>query len=149
MSRSIPILNKKIKKSKNSLLKIKDNYEIKVNVHRFTNYKQWDEMSDTNECMNLFKTWYSDHFKQYNHIKHAFNSLCKHYKSIVMKYETIKLDDNCEIKLAIFQSFNTKKWIYQNKEGNYVLIANMVNDAINIVDNELKSVEEFIKTKCA
>jgi hypothetical protein len=95
------------------IMKKKTKRVIEITEYKFTNYKQWDNIPL--DCMEIFKKWYETNSDKYNHIKHAFNSLCKHFGLItIMKYEY-----NKQSELWKFTSFLNKSWYYQKDKNSF------------------------------
>ena len=103
-----------------SLLQLIKKPDIVKVSYQFTNHNDWEALTFTNDAYEVFKTWYNDNHTDYKHIKHAFNSLCKHYDMIKLtRY-------NIEKKFIIwkFVSFQNehdsdgKTWIYHLNDCN-------------------------------
>ena len=63
-----------------------------VKVFIYKSHRQWDDL-DTNEiALRIFQKWYENINVngRYRHIKHAFNSLCKHEKYIRIEQRAAK-----------------------------------------------------------
>jgi hypothetical protein len=76
--------------------------------YKFTDYKQWDKLQG--DAYKIFKKWYENNNtnNRYKHIKHAFNSLCKHYKLITITKYT---EDNIIIKWKVTSFYKNKNKI--------------------------------------
>lgn len=144
--------SRKRKFEDNSLLKLVHKVSKSSEEYEFTNHTQWDIMQAKSECIKLFSQWYEDNKKEYKykHIKHAFNSLCKHYGLVIMKFMSIKVNDENVGELAIFKSFDLKTWIYQNKNNELTLIAFKDSSAniFKIVSKELDSIKPYLIKLC-
>ena len=86
----------------------------------FKIHTQWSDLEANPDFMKFFEFWYKSNKQHYKHVKHAFNSMCKHFKHIEI--------DRCTIskKCIIwkFISYKNKTWIYQQKgTTKYVHIA--------------------------
>jgi hypothetical protein len=139
---------------KNPLLKLVDVITINgLRTYIYTHHSQWDELEKMKDPMNIFSHWYNDNNKEYNHIKHAFNSLCKHYSLILIKEFEISLNNN---KITKIWTMKTKKdhiSIYQinNKKLNLIAVKNGIVP-LEIKDDEIKTVKDFLENylcKCA
>lgn len=135
---------------KNPLLKLIP--DVSVDTFTYTESKQWEALESDESCMMVFKKWYNDNNKKYKHIKHAFNSLCKHYGLITIKHIVVKNDNKKLTTLWTMQSFNNRTWIYQACqviEDNIELIASKDGSCFTLQDKELEPISKLIEMVCA
>jgi enoyl-[acyl-carrier-protein] reductase (NADH) len=114
---------------------------IKKETYEYTNHKQWDTL--TSQTLKVLEAWYESNNSQYNHIKHAFNSMCKHYEKIdIIKY-TIKLSTK-RIIIWKLTSFTDKSWLYYDDNKSLSLIAFMTKEKRIIKDKKLAHLLKMI-----
>lgn len=135
---------------KNPLLSMLSDHSCEIDEFNYTNHKQWEELQSVQSCMKVFENWYNSNNKRYNHIKHAFNSLCKHYKALKFKHIRV-LSQGAEIAaMWTFKSFGDKTWVYLVDEGDLELIAHSEGDVLfTMYDDDLKPIARKIKQLCA
>lgn len=121
---------------------------ITKNTYSYTHYTQWDQIDKT--AMKVFETWYNDNCAKYKHIKHAFNSMCKHYQLVQIKEYIFKNNNTIVSKFWKFRSFiredQSRYWIYQEKNDTFELVAQKEYDtSFQVIDDELKPVAHILK----
>lgn len=134
--------------NKNPLLKLIPDVSVVKDTFTYSEHKQWEALESEQSCMLVFEKWYNDNNKRYKHIKHAFNSLCKHYGLITIKHVVIKIDNEEITTLWTLKSFNNRTWIYQSIEGDLDQIA-FKDDVFTLQDDELKPISNLIEMVCA
>lgn len=114
---------------------------IKKDIYQYKNHKEWDTLIP--QTLKVLESWYESYNNEYNHIKHAFNSMCKHYKKIdIIKY-TIKLNRK-KIIIWKFRSFKDKSWFYYDDEKLLSLIAFITKEKRVIKDKKLAHLLKMI-----
>ena len=131
---------------KNPLLIFNKPVISKESFH-YKSHSEWNTI-ESSTCMKVFEKWYEDNNKndRYNHIRHAFNSICKNYKKLnFIKYEIV-LNNELISTLWRIESFNTKNWLYQLIDDNFQFIAYKEEVSIfEIKENDLEPLKYFIE----
>lgn len=135
--------------AKNPLLKLIPDVKVESDVSKYTEHKQWESLESDGSCMLVFEKWYNDNNKRYKHIKHAFNSLCKHYGLIEIRHVTISIDGEELSTLWAMKSFHDRTWIYQVVEGGLNQVAFQEGSVFSLKDEELEPIAKLIETVCA
>lgn len=134
-----------IRRRKNPLLQLIPNIAVDTKEYSYNNHDQWDEIESN--AMVVFKTWYNDNNKDYKHIRHAFNSLCKHHSGVIFKCNIFKLDNKYMTTIWVFKSFQDRAWIYQVDGSYFNLISEKNGNLFIVKDEELKPLTNFLR-KC-
>jgi len=130
----------------NPLLKLFENIVIKDTTFKYKNYKEWEKF-ENDKVYEIFKTWYNDYHTKYNHIRHAFNSLCKYHDNLTFTKYDIKIQNKIITSFWNFKYNDVKHWIYQELEGDYNLVAKYDDNDLEILDDDFSSYK-FILKKC-
>lgn len=130
----------------NPFLELFDNMVIKNSTYNYKTHKEWENF-ENNKVYKIFETWYDDYQTKYNHIRHAFNSLCKHHNNLTFTKYNIKIQNKVITSFWTFKYNESKHWIYQELEGEYNLVAIFDDDQLEIIDDNFTSYK-FILKKC-
>lgn len=130
----------------NPFLNLFENIVIKDKTIKYKNHKEWEKF-ENDKVYELFKVWYNDYHTKYNHIRHAFNSLCKYYNNVIFTKYNIKVQNKVITSFWTFKYNNLKHWIYQESEDEYNLIAKYDDNELEIIDDNFSSYK-FILKKC-
>lgn len=138
---------------KSKLSKVLDGLVKKKKAYEFKHHTEWPNLETQKSAMKVFDAWYAennDKIKHYNHPRHAFNWLCKHYKLITITSKEISIEGE-KATIWTLKSFyerkNSKTWIYQELED-LVLLAIIDSANVQIKDNDLKKHSWFLKNVC-
>ena len=148
--RKIEIQQKNVK---NPLLKLIPNVTFKIDEKTYNSHKEWDKLENDKKFMNIFEYWYNSNTQHYKHIKHAFNSMCKHYKLITIKSTTILLDKKNLTKLWSIQSYKEtsdelgRTWLYQENDEEFNLVMYRDTNTFELKEPDLLSIKDIL-LKC-
>ena len=123
-------------------------FVTKTKEFQFTNHTEWDKF--TGQPLEIFEIWYESNNRGYNHLKHAFNYLCKHYGLLSFDEYTLTDSDKTITKFWIFTSYykdnRSRYWIYQRLNKSYHLVASKDQDSpLEVHDDDLKPYEYVLK----
>lgn len=131
-------------KSVNPIIKFFNNVIFEGDVFSYTSHNDWDKLVADSEAMSVFETWYNSNNSDYRHIKHAFNSLCKHYGLIKITNHAFIISGEDVANFWTFKSFydeadnKSQSWVYQVLDGEYHLVATKdEKKSIEIINMEL------------
>lgn len=122
------------------LIKKKRSFEYK-------HHTEWPGLEKEKAAMKVFEAWYAennDKIKHYNHPRHAFNWLCKHYKLIKITSKDVTIQDT---KATLWTLKSSKTWIYQETDD-LELVAVIDSASVRVIDKNLEKHSWFLKTLC-
>jgi hypothetical protein len=131
----------------NPFLKLFDKLVVKSITHTYTTHTEWEKFENDTKAYKVFESWYNNNHTRYNHIKHAFNSLCKYHNNLTFTKFNIKVQNEIITSFWTFKYNTLKSWTYQDLEGEFNLVAKLDNDEFEIMDENFSSYK-FILKKC-
>lgn len=139
--------------TKTKLSKVLDGLVKKKKSFEYKHHTEWGNLEAQKAAMKVFEAWYAENnnkIKHYNHPRHAFNWLCKHYKLITITSKDISIEGQ-KATLWTLKSFyetnQSKTWIYHEMQD-LVLVAIIDSTSVQLKDESLKKHSWFLKNIC-